>query len=116
MNLLENVTQQNAAMFEETNAVTMMLSQQTQRLITKDLDVFLAGARASGLVARLAELLDAPERLTASHFHFDARGRAIRISADFQTATLHLELFAGGHPDNSARVLDGAKLIEALAD
>lgn len=84
--------------------------------LTKDLEAFLAGARASGVVARLAELLEMPERLAASQFHFDARGRAMRIFADFDKASLDLEVFEGGHPDGGARILDGAKLVEALAE
>ncbi|UOA32558.1 hypothetical protein DSM110093_02358 [Sulfitobacter sp. DSM 110093] len=84
--------------------------------LTKDLNTFLAGARASGVAARLGELLDKPERLAASQFHFDAQGRAIRIFADFEKAVLALEVFAGGPPDGGARILNGAKLVEVLAE
>lgn len=85
--------------------------------LTKALDGFLARARATGLVARLAELLADRERLADSEFVFDAEGRARRIfvlDRALSEACLEVELFPGGSPTGRTFMLSGVVLAEAL--
>lgn len=83
--------------------------------LTKALDGFLAGARASGLADRLAGLLQAPEALAKSDLIFDADGRAVRVHFGADGASLVVAPFAGGSPVGRTFALSGAVLAEVLA-
>lgn len=82
--------------------------------LTKALDGFLAGARANGLPARLAGLLQAPADLADSDLIFDAEGRAVRVHPGEDRASLVVEPFAGGSPIGRTFTLRGAVLAEVL--
>lgn len=82
--------------------------------LTKALDDFLSGARASGLADRLAGLFEVPEALADSDLIFDADGRAVRVHPGSDGASLVVEPLAGGSPIGRTFTLSGAVLAGVL--
>jgi hypothetical protein len=104
---------------EEATACSVLAVCATGSGMVRDTEVFLAGARASGVVASLAAALSVPETLGGSEWTFDAVGRGHRVfvdSEDCDGITLAVEQMVGGSPRGRTFTLDGFTLASALAD